>query len=322
MYSYSLQGLGGMIGPASARRVDAYTRSLTQAIGPETVVLEIGTGFGFFALIAARAGARHVYAVEPNPLIQVGRELARANGCADRITFIQGLSTAISLPEPADVIVSDIRGALPWLADHLPSILDARQRHLKPGGLLIPGRDSVWAAVVHAPTHYERLLAPWRDTGHGLDLAAARKRVLNRWGKAHITPEALLTPPQCWATLDYATLTAPDAKGQLCWEIKQAGVAHGLSLWFESELAPGVTLSNAPDQPHIPIYSQQLFPWLQPVALAPGDEVDVTLQAKRVENRYEWMWATTIRSADRGEKARFRQFTFDAQAWTPEMLRQ
>lgn len=322
MYSYSLHDLGTMIDASNGRRVDAYTQSLAQAIGPASVVLEIGAGFGFFALVAARCGAHHVYAVEPNPVLQIGRELAQANGCADRITFIQGMSTAISLPEPADVIVSDIRGALPWLADHLPSIVDARQRHLKPGGVLIPGRDTVWAAVVHAPKLYDRLLSPWQDNGHGLNLDAARQRALNRWRKGRIKPVDLLTPPQCWATLDYVTITDPNAKGQLTWAIEQAGTAHGLSLWFESELFPGVYLSNAPDQPHNPIYSQQFFPWLQPVDLAPGDRINVTLQTTRVENRYEWLWATTIHSAEGSEKVRLRQSTFNAQVWTPDVLRQ
>ena len=55
--------------------------------------------------------------------------------------------------------------------------------------------------------------------------------------------------------------------------------------------------------------------------LAPGDRVDATLQATRVENRYEWLWAAAIRSADGSEKARFRQSTFATQAWTPETLR-
>jgi len=322
MYSYSLHALGTMIDASNWHRVEAYTQSLAQAIGPASVVMEIGAGFGFFAMIAARCGARHVYAVEPNPLIQLGRELAQANGYADRITFIQGMSTTISLLEPADVIVSDIRGALPWLADHLPSIVDARQRHLKPGGVLIPGRDTVWAAVVHAPQHYNRLLSPWQDNGHGLNLAAAQQQELNRWRKGRVKPEDLLTPPQCWATLDYATLTEPNAKGQITWVIEQAGTAHGLSLWFESELFPGVYLSNAPDRPHNPIYSQQFFPWSQPVDLAPGDRIDVTLQTTRVENNYEWLWVTTIHSHDGGEKARFRQSTFRAQVWMSDTLRQ
>ena len=97
MYSYSLHDLGTMIDASNGRRVEAYTQSLAQAIGPASMVMEIGAGFGFFALVAARCGARHVYAVEPNPVIQAGRELAEANGCADRITFIQGMSAAIMI---------------------------------------------------------------------------------------------------------------------------------------------------------------------------------------------------------------------------------
>jgi hypothetical protein len=61
-----------------------------------------------------------------------------ANGYADRITFHQTLSSAITLPQPADVIVSDLRGVLPLMQHHIPAIVDARQRLLAPGGVLIP----------------------------------------------------------------------------------------------------------------------------------------------------------------------------------------
>jgi len=39
-------------------------------------------------LLACHFGARHVYAIEPNVAIQVGRELAAENGFSEKITFI------------------------------------------------------------------------------------------------------------------------------------------------------------------------------------------------------------------------------------------
>ena len=46
-------------------RMRAYHRAIADAIGPDDVVLDLGTGSGVLALWAAQAGARHVYAVEP-----------------------------------------------------------------------------------------------------------------------------------------------------------------------------------------------------------------------------------------------------------------
>ena len=135
---------------ADATRMGAFARALGQAIKPGAVVIDIGTGTGICALLACRHGARRVYAIEPDDAIQVAREIAAANGYADRIEFIQAISTQVTLPERADVIVSDLGGVLPWFQRHIPSIVDARARFLAPGGVLIPQQDVGWAAVVEA----------------------------------------------------------------------------------------------------------------------------------------------------------------------------
>ena len=70
----------------------------------------------------------------------MAKEIAAANNCSDRIEFVQAMSTDVTLPERADVIVSDIGGMLPWFQKHIPAIADARRRFLAPGGVLIPQR--------------------------------------------------------------------------------------------------------------------------------------------------------------------------------------
>jgi protein arginine N-methyltransferase 1 len=287
---------------------------LRQAITPTSVVLEIGTGPGFFALLAAKFGARHVYAVDSNNAVYVGRELAVANGVADRITFMQDVSTNVTLPERVDVIVSDIRGALPWLQHHIPSIVDARERLLAPGGVLIPQRDTVWAAVVNAPDLYAPHVVPWYDNAYGLDLRAARQRTTNQHRKGRIKAEQLLVEPQPWATLDYTTIIDPNAQACLTWIVPQSGTGHGLSVWFDTELLPGVGYSNAPDAPHIPIYSQIFFPWTMPVDLSVGDRVQVTFRVHLMQDDYVWSWHTRVDDSTRTQiKARFTQASFAAQ---------
>lgn len=128
-------------------------------------------GSGILALLACQAGAQKVYAVEQDGIIQVARESAARNGYTDRIEFIQALSTAIDLPEPVDVIVSEIHGILPFFPGSLASIIDARNRFLKPGGVLIPMRETVSVAVVTLPDRYERIVGPWAPS-FGLDCAA------------------------------------------------------------------------------------------------------------------------------------------------------
>src|SRR5215204_2432062 len=113
---YSLRFYGQML--ADAPRMDAYAAALRHAVKPDSVVMDLGSGPGVFALLACKLGARRVYAVEPEGVISLAREAAEANGFADRIEFFESLSTAISLPEPASIIISDLRGVLPWFQQH------------------------------------------------------------------------------------------------------------------------------------------------------------------------------------------------------------
>src|SRR5713101_9034622 len=232
---YSINGYGTMI--ADRVRVDGYSRALSQAVRPGSVVADIGTGAGIFGLLACQLGARRVYAIESDDIVQVAREIAATSGCAERIEFIQGLSTQVSLPERADVIIPDLRGLLPWFEHHILAIVDARRRFLAPGGVLIPQRDTLWAAVVEAPEHYGLLVGPWAENQFGYDLRPARRISTNTWQKARVSPEQLLTEPQCCGTLDYATLEEPDFATELTYKIARAGTASGLLVWFDSILA-------------------------------------------------------------------------------------
>jgi protein arginine N-methyltransferase 1 len=306
---YSIRGYGEMIGDRVRR--DAYVQALRQVVHPSSVVLDIGTGTGFFALLACRLGARRVYAVEPDDAIHVARATAAANGCADRIEFIQDFSTCVNLPEPSDVLLSDLRGVLPLFQHHLPSIADARKRLLAPGGTIIARQDNLWAAPVEAAEKYKWMTAGYGENDPGFDLAAARRYVTNTWCKARFTPEQLLAEPQCWARLDYAVVEDANVAGNLTWTVTRPGIGHGLGVWFDSILAEGVSLSNAPGHPEL-IYGNAFFPWSRPIPLAAGDRVEVALKANLVGEDYIWRWDTRVLDPDRPDspKASFAQSTF------------
>jgi protein arginine N-methyltransferase 1 len=316
---YDLIGYGDMV--ADGIRTGCYARALREAVQPDSAVLDVGTGTGLLALLACRFGARHVYAIEPSDAIALAQEMARANGFGERITFIQGLSERVALPEPVDVIVSDVRGVLPLYQRSVASILDARRRMLTPGGVMIPRRDVLMVAPVDASNLYEKHARPWASPPQDLNASPAKRYVLNTWHSGRATPEQLLAEPAQWGELDYATLESPNLRGDAGWTTEHTGVLHGLSVWFDAELAPGVAYSNAPDRQEL-IYGSAFFPLEEPVALDPGDRVEIGLRADLVGDEYTWSWATKVQ-ADGGEgrlKARFSQSTFFSQPVLPAQL--
>jgi protein arginine N-methyltransferase 1 len=315
---YDLFNYGAMIGPQNAVRVEAYSRALARAVTPDRVVLELGSGIGLFALIAARLGARHVYAVEPNPVTDLAREIAAVNGLADRITFIRKFSTDITLPERADVLISDLRGSLPLALNHITSIADARRRLVADGGILIPQRDEIFAVPAEVPEAYQGHAAPW-TTHEGLDFDLARRRTVCHIRKIKVKPDQMLAAPQCWQRLDYATITNPSARGTLEWQPSRPGTAHGLCLWFDAHLAEDISFSNAPGQPSVSAYNQLFLPFESPVPVTPSDTITAALAAHSVGDRYVWEWDTTVRDADGSERVRLRQNTLPARLSTGAM---
>ena len=281
----------------------AYAAALRRVVRADSVVMDLGCGPGVFAVLACKLGARRVYAVEPENVIGLAREIAEANGCIDRVEFFEKLSTEITLPEPADVIISDLRGVLPWFEQHIPAIVDARARLLAPRGVLIPHRDILWAALVEAPSQYAELVDPWKDNAFGLDLSAGTRLITNNWRKTHIDPEQFLAEPVCWTTIDYYEVESPDIHARVSWQATRNGVAHGVAVWFDSELVDGIRISNHPAAPKM-IYGTGFFPFPRPVEVKEGERIELRLAADLVQDGYVWRWETEF------PQVSFKQSTF------------
>lgn len=313
---YSLHFYGQML--ADRVRMDAYAAALRQTVKPDSIVLDLGCGPGLFALLACKLGARRVYAVEPDNAINIAREAAVTNGCADRIEFFQSLSTEIKLPEPATIIISDLRGVLPWFQQHIPAIVDARDRLLAPGAVMIPRRDTLWAALVEAPEQYDQIVKPWKSCLGDVvvDLSAGLSRVTNLWRKTRIKHEELISAPVCWTTLDYYNVNSPDISAEISWRVLQSGITHGVAVWFDTELGEGIGFSNRPGETEL-IYGTGFFPFSRPVPIKEGEVISLKLRADFVKDDYVWTWDTDFRE----QKIEFRQSTFYGVALSPERLR-
>jgi len=315
---YSLRDFGAMI--ADAGRFGAYAKAIAAAVRPGDTVAEIGCGPGVFSLLACQAGARRVFAIESDDGIEFARQLAAANGFTDRIEFFQSDSRKTELPERANVIVSDIRGVLP-LHDHaIPSMEDARLRLLATGGIMIPQRDVLKAAVIEAKEYYEELTAPWQKAVDGLDLSLSLSLILNGSYGVSFKPEQLLAEPLTWHVLDYTVGAATRAATELRFRIARTGTAHGVCVWFETKLFEEIGYSSGPGGTAT-IYGQIFLPWLHPAPIAEGQEIQVELRADPIGQDYVWSWNTRIPAHDGAPPAHFQQSTFQGANFSPHSLR-
>ena len=133
-------------------RNTAY-RAAIEAVAEGRVVLDIGTGSGLLAMMAARAGAKRVIACEANPLVaEAARRIIAANGFADVITIHACHSTKLTRDmigdAGAEVVVSEIFAADLVGEGVLPALEHAREELCAPGALFVPEAACLRVALV------------------------------------------------------------------------------------------------------------------------------------------------------------------------------
>jgi protein arginine N-methyltransferase 1 len=318
--NYSVRDYGRMI--ADTARTAPYVDALRRAIRPGSTVLDIGSGPGFFSLLACQLGAARVYAIEPDDAIEIGRASARRHADGERMVWLRGFSTEIELPERVDIVIGDLHGTLPFYTGNISSLIDARRRHLKPGGVMIPRRDTVFAAPAEAADEYADVVNPWEGAAGGVDLTAGRRFVTNQWWRAASAPilmERYLAAPMAWADVDYRHCDSPNASGHCTWTAERAGTLHGYYVWFDSETAEGIGCSNAPTLPER-VYGRAFFPLERPLAIAAGDSVRGEFAANLVAGEYILRWKSRVADAQGRPMASFAQSTFSGRPVLKEEL--
>jgi len=315
---YSVEAYGKML--KDTTRMEAYHEAIRRAVQPGSVVLDIGTGTGIHALMAARAGARHVYAVEPADSVLLAPAVARANGLEDRITFIQDLSTRITLPERADVVVSDLHGTVPWYQQHIPTIVDARARFLKPEGILIPQRDSVFMAAVESPELYAAYSDPWQEKPFGFDMGYISSRLTNIYTRGRVGREGFLSEITPVGELDYRTIVDPNISVSLELSPIRPGTMHGFVVWFDTQVFQDIRLTSAPFEPEIS-YGSAFFPLSEPVALDPSATVHLEWRGVLQGEGYVWIWNSQVKGEDGQVLASFQQNSLAVQLTSMDRLR-
>jgi hypothetical protein len=295
-----------------ANRNGLYAAALRRMVGPGSVVLDLGAGLGLHGLLAAAAGASRVYLVEPQPVVNIAAEVARANGLQDRVVIIQKPIEETNPPELVDLIVSVFTGNLLFSEDLLPLLFEARERWLKPQGRLLPDRAQLWLAPLEATRLHEKHVAGWSKPVAGLDYGVARRFAANEvlWlAREEFKGTRSLSEGGCVADVHLANARNADCDGRARCPVAADGTCHGLLGWIRMQL-DGEWLSTHPDAPAVH-WLPVMLPLDPPLALERGEVITLGLQRPA---RGDWTWSIEANSGTR------RHSSFLARAETPAAM--
>ncbi|PWA62940.1 protein arginine N-methyltransferase PRMT10 [Artemisia annua] len=215
-----------------------------------STVLDAGTGSGILAKWSAQAGARKVYAVEATKMADHARELVQANNLQDVVEVMRWMGYFLLRESMFD------------------SVIVARDRWLKPTGVMYPSHARMWLAPIrsglsdHKMSEYEGCMDDWHGfvketrTYYGVDMSVLTKPFSEEqkkyylknslWNNLH--PNQVVGTPAVLKEIDCLTVTVEDIlKVEACisstitkedtrlcgfggWEGKRILLSVGLSL--------------------------------------------------------------------------------------------
>lgn len=255
----------------------------------ETVVADIGAGTGLIGLMAARLGAKHVYLYEMAEVAAVAAEVLKQNRVRN-CELMPCSSLEMVDPPRADVVISETLGNYAFEENMIETLADARARHLKSGGTIIPQRVRQFVAPVIAD-RVDRELRAWSgvgdDLGVAIDLGVAQRMSLNNIYVRTLRPSELLEDGASaveWDAIEFNSgrRMSGNRSGEASFRIGSDTSIYGLAVWWEAELVEGVVLSTAPDA-EATHWEQLYFPLLTPMRCQGGETLKVSISSRSSE---------------------------------------
>tara|TARA_R110000796_G_scaffold96719_1_gene203032 strand:+ start:459618 stop:461333 length:1716 start_codon:yes stop_codon:yes gene_type:complete len=238
-------------------RNDAYQAAIESALKkkPNARVLDIGTGSGLLAMMAARAGAAEVVACEMHTeLAGVAKEIVKANGYADKIKVINKKSSdlvkGVDFTEKFDLVVSEILDCGGLGEGVVPTLRHAKKALIKTSGIMLPAGIKLYGQLIEIPKRY--LVNPIKQIS-GFDLSAFDQfRPLEEYSRIFLGREehTALTEPFFIRQYDFLDLPemGPSQEDTDRKEVKitSNGNIQAIAFWFDLKMDDEEIYSSGP----------------------------------------------------------------------------
>jgi SAM-dependent methyltransferase len=255
----------------------AYDAALRSAIRPHMRVLDIGSGTGLLALMAARAGAEQVFSCEMSPAVaDAAREIVALNGYADKIQVLSKHSGEIEadsdLGGRVDLIVSEVVSNTMLSEGVLATMEYAVKNFLKPGGRVVPAKGTVRAALGFDPRAAERRM----ETTDGFDLTPFNRLAKPRYS-IPTTDARLQLRSEATDLFEFdfrAAEARTEARAQ--WSVAAfGGPVNCIAQWIHLQIDEEVSYENRPGVLDFSNWETVIFPISKEIPCNSADSITI-----------------------------------------------
>lgn len=282
-------------------RVDAYRAAIERYVHEASRVLDLGTGTGILAFLAAGRQPAKVWAIDHSAVIDVARKVRDANGLSC-VELVRVNSRKLELSEKVDVIIHEQMGHALFDEQMVLNVTDLRDRFLKPGGRILPARFDFYLDPVQLK---EEFTVPfvWEQTIHGVDFSVLEE---TRSITAHDYNYKLLAQHEydhflCGSEpalqVDLDVMHEGDLPGRFRFRriVISPGRLDGICVHFVARFDDEVSISTSPFAARtswkVPLLRVQAHRYKL------GDAVEVALDATDLTNPRTWRWSVTPAAA-------------------------
>jgi len=221
------------------------------------VVLDVGCGTGILSMFAAKAGAAKVIGVDMSSIVEYARKIVEANNLSHKVQIIRGKVEEITLPDgvdKVDIIISEWMGYCLFYESMLDTVLYARDKWLKPGGLMFPDRATLYITAIE-DRQYKDDKINWWDDVYGFDMSAIRKVALTEPIVDVVDRNQVVTNSCLIKEIDIQTMKKEDIPFEAPFhlQIRRNDYVQALVTFFNIEFThchKRVGFSTAPEAPY------------------------------------------------------------------------
>ncbi|CAG4930703.1 unnamed protein product [Parnassius apollo] len=250
-------------------------------------VLDIGCGTGILSMFAAKAGAAKVIAVECSNIVDYARKIVEANRLDDIIEIVKGKVEEVELPvDKVDIIISEWMGYCLFYESMLDTVLYARDKWLKPDGMLFPDRCTLFICGIEDRQYKDEKINWWDDV-YGFDMSSIRKVAISEPLVDVVDAKQVVTNSCLLKEIDLYTVKKEDLnfESKFHLQVRRNDFIQALVTFFNVEFTKShkrLGFSTAPEAPYTH-WKQTVFYFDEYMTVKKGEEIMGTFSMKQNE---------------------------------------